>query len=75
MAQSDYLTCAVCGDRTIYDADLNYEGSVKHGMIADIATLCPECAKIHRLVIRHNMDCRSFDRNRAELITDIEQEG
>ena len=51
MAYADYLHCAVCDRKTIYDADLNYDSAVEYGMLHDIVTLCPDCAKTHSLQV------------------------
>ena len=51
MAMCDYLLCAKCGCKTIYDAEVDYAGAVKYKMIADIAALCQKCAKTHKLAI------------------------
>jgi hypothetical protein len=52
MAGADYLRCAQCGNKAIYDAELNYESAVEWGGLADIAAICKECHdKGYRLAV------------------------
>jgi len=53
MSGMDYLHCAVCGRKAIYDADLNYDhaASSEYGGLYDIAAICHECAKTHSIKI------------------------
>ena len=48
MAYADYLHCAVCDTKAIYDAYVDYENA----RASQIAVLCPKCAVHHRLVVR-----------------------
>ena len=55
MAGCDYLTCAVCDKRVLYDAELDYDYSAgKDGDLHDIAAICKECAKTHSLQIANH---------------------
>ncbi len=49
MAMADYLHCAMCGCKAIYDVGLNYESAVYNGRLHDIAALCTECAETHSI--------------------------
>ena len=52
MAYVDYLHCAVCDCKTLYDAECDYESaSGNDGSLHDIATLCKECSKTHSIKI------------------------
>ena len=54
MAYADYLHCAVCGTKAIYDADLDYEAATgEYGRLYDIAALCKKCMKTHSIVIEN----------------------
>lgn len=59
MALSDYYLCDVCSSKAFYDARLSYDfdepvsygcGS-KLGYAGDMAVICDECSKTHRVVI------------------------
>lgn len=52
----DYLSCAVCGCKAIYDADLNYGPALKIGMLHDIAAICGKCSKTHSIQIENKPD-------------------
>jgi len=43
MAYCDYIHCAVCDSKAIYDAELNYDNS----NLGNLVALCKECAKTH----------------------------
>lgn len=50
MAMCDYLWCAKCGCKAIYDAELDYESATgEYGSLYDIAALCKKCSKTHSL--------------------------
>ena len=50
MAMCDYLLCAKCGCKAIYDAELDYEFAAGElGRLHDIAALCKDCSKTHSL--------------------------
>lgn len=58
MAMADYHICDCCGDaKTFYDANNWDGGAVDAGFesglwgAADIAAICSECAKTHKVVI------------------------
>ena len=52
MAYGDYLHCAVCGTKAIYDAEMNYDSATgEYGSLYDIAALCKECSKTHSICI------------------------
>ena len=49
---ADYLWCANCGCKVIYDADLDYEAATgNYGRLHDIAALCKTCSKTHSLCV------------------------
>lgn len=65
MAAADYYLCDVCGAKTFYDANLNYEWcgpeanfnpETNHmwpcGDVGFMVVLCKDCAKSHRVVIQ-----------------------
>lgn len=47
MAYFDYLHCAVCESKVLYDADIDYEES----NCGDIKVLCKECIKNNTIII------------------------
>ena len=67
MAMADYRLCDVCGCKTFYDSNLNYEfltdgsGNVRNGGEVDIGlglerlgdwcVICNECSKTHKCII------------------------
>jgi hypothetical protein len=61
MAGADYRLCDVCGSKTFYDAQLDYQKPEKdrpdwpdwwlHG-VGDWAVICVECAKTQEVVVR-----------------------
>lgn len=63
MAYADYRLCDVCGGKTFYDAELNYENTkdkekmirgwpgMKLDSLGDWAVLCRDCAKTHKVEI------------------------
>lgn len=48
MAAADYLLCANCNSKTIYDADINYDVP-NHGEITALCTDCTEAG--YKIVI------------------------
>ena len=67
MAMSDYWACDVCGCKTFYDANLDYDlysegesagylqredGRVLPRGSGDVQVICPECAKTHEIIVR-----------------------
>jgi len=55
MAYADYLHCAVCDRKSIYDAELDYESvnNEESGGLYDIAVICHKCAKTHSIKIEN----------------------
>lgn len=60
MAGADYFHCDVCGEKTSYDANLNWDtASVLAGRddlpvldnVGDIAVVCTACVKTHKVVV------------------------
>jgi len=66
MAYADYYLCDVCGEKTFYDANLNYNSDfgeesynenpiTKHrwpdGYVGSMAVICKVCAKTHKIEI------------------------
>lgn len=58
MALADYKLCDVCGRKTYYDANLNFDlgdrgpdGFPVPDGAGDLAALCRECVKTHEIVI------------------------
>lgn len=60
MAMCDYRWCNVCGCKAFYDANLHYEDDaplaqneqeLPAGPVADMACLCGECLKTHKIAI------------------------
>jgi hypothetical protein len=59
MAMADYYHCDVCGCKAFYDANLSYDFDepvqygcgAKLGYVGDMAVICDECSKKHRVVI------------------------
>lgn len=54
MAGADYRSCDICGCKTYYDADLNWDFKEypEHGLrLGDWKVICIECAKTHEVVI------------------------
>ena len=49
MAYCDYIHCAVCNSKTIYDAEVNYDYSDGQELIS----LCAECNKKYEIVVRN----------------------
>lgn len=53
MAMADYMLCSLCGCKTFYDAELDYDfkRSPETGLwnTGDIMVLCVECARKHEL--------------------------
>ena len=59
MAYADYYLCNVCGGKTFYDANLNYEqdgicGDTTLDRVGQMAAICNTCAKTHHVEIRRN---------------------
>lgn len=60
MAMIDYYLCDKCGNKTFYDASLNYDGYntnpvTRHQWpegVGWMIVLCKECSKTHAVVIR-----------------------
>lgn len=56
MAASDYRLCDICGRKTFYDAELNYEKpseAAPHGLwnLGDWSVLCLECSKTKKCAV------------------------
>jgi hypothetical protein len=60
MAAADYWLCDVCGNKTFYDANLDYHNDYpcrKDGRMlprgcGDAASICERCAETHEVVIK-----------------------
>ncbi len=58
MAITDYYLCDVCGDKTFYDAELDYGdtwGSNYQPMprgVGDMKVICKQCTETHQVVVR-----------------------
>lgn len=63
MAGCDYYLCDICGCETFYDVELygyrgpeNMNPNTGHlwpdGNVGDMAVICKECAKTHRIEIK-----------------------
>lgn len=54
MAYGDYQHCKVCGKKTFYDANIDWDsqcvGVDEEGEVA-VTSLCDDCAKTHRIVV------------------------
>lgn len=48
MAYADYIHCAVCDCKTIYDGDVNYDNTEGQELIS----LCAECNKDYEIIVR-----------------------
>jgi len=67
MAGCDYYSCDVCGRKTFYDAEVQYESwdgkrnenPVTHHPwpvgVGAMAVLCDECAKTHAITVAPNI--------------------
>jgi hypothetical protein len=51
MAGADYYSCDICGCKTFYDAQLDYDDNGDLPRVGDMKVLCNECAETHRVVI------------------------
>ena len=47
MAGGDYFSCTVCGRKTFYDSDVDYE----YSSVGEMASLCKECSKTLRIAV------------------------
>lgn len=47
MAAADYYHCDLCGGKTFYDADIDWE--VQH--VGAIKCICERCAKTHAIIL------------------------
>lgn len=63
MAASDYRSCDVCGAKTFYDANLDYEKpDADHGNewwlhgVGDWVVICPKCAETKVCVVMDRAD-------------------
>lgn len=67
MAKADYYLCDVCGCKTFYDADVDYEdydtgqinthphtGHPWPCFVGWMIVLCPDCAKTHTVTVVPN---------------------
>lgn len=48
MAMADYVKCAQCGRKAIYDGDIDW-GDRWQGGVGDFAALCSDCETTHYL--------------------------
>jgi hypothetical protein len=55
MAAADYRLCDVCGRKTFYDANLNYEwddkGEMRLDSLGTWSVICEDCAKTHKTAV------------------------
>ena len=59
MALADYYLCDVCGSKAFYDSNLSYDHDerveygcgAKLGYVGDMAAICDDCVKTHKVVI------------------------
>jgi len=55
MANADYYLCDCCGERTFYDADLEYcdngDSKMLPNRVGKMLVLCKECAKTKEIII------------------------
>lgn len=51
MALSDYYLCDICGSKTFYDANINYNDDGKITGVGDIQVLCGFCATKYKVII------------------------
>ena len=55
MAMADYMLCCVCGCKTFYDSNLNYDFDQhpKTGLYntAEVLSMCLDCAETHSLEV------------------------
>jgi hypothetical protein len=51
MAGCDYYSCDICGKKTFYDANLNYDEENKLIGVGYIKVICIECAKTNKVII------------------------
>ena len=49
MAYFDYLHCAICKCKVVYDADVDYDQL--HDKDAQVVTLCNGCHETYKIVI------------------------
>jgi len=68
MAYADYLHCAVCDRKAIYDANMDYEAAETYNMLGDIAVLCGDCVQSHRL----NIEIIPTQRKVADFLEPVE---
>lgn len=54
MAGIDYYSCDVCGNKTFYDANVDWDSTVEFRRIGQIACICVECRKTCRISITRN---------------------
>ena len=48
MAFMDYYLCDICGSKTFYDGDVNYDTG---NGVGDMKVVCPVCNKTHKIII------------------------
>ena len=54
MALIDYYTCDVCGNKTLYDADIAYRWE----LVGDMKIICRKCAETHEVMVREKLTPR-----------------
>lgn len=62
MAGADYRSCDVCGAKTFYDANLNYDFDAypKHGLrLGDWKVICEKCAETHEVKVTQKGDSKN----------------
>jgi hypothetical protein len=64
MALAEYWLCDRCGEKTFYDARLNWCDSLESRLVlrrdgrmlpygaGDMAAICKECSKTHEIIVR-----------------------
>lgn len=74
MAMADYYLCDACGGKCFCDANLSYDfdninpttGMPKLGYTGDMAAICDECAKTHKVLVVTN--------EKADRIAELERQ-
>jgi len=58
MAMADYYLCDICGEKTFYDATLDYDEDNRNPKtshpwpnrdVGDMAVICRKCAETHKI--------------------------
>ena len=65
MAYCDYLHCAVCDVKSIYDGDVNYDSA----NAGDIVILCKTCIKTAEIIVRDRATKQDMEIQHAEFLS------